>query len=95
MHLNMFRVFWVSVNRTGGCLRSSVVDFSGVGRGYRAQDACYWPFHTILVGCSMQRRHVCGVRPRGKGFRTVRAFSGSRAMVGRVVRANGRVGWGA
>jgi hypothetical protein len=38
---------------------------------------------------------VCGVRTRGKGIQTVRAFSSDHTMVGRVVRAMPRVGWGA
>jgi hypothetical protein len=55
-HLSGFRVVWMGGNWIGRGLRSSVGDFSGVGRGYQAQDARYWLVHTILVGCSMQRR---------------------------------------
>jgi hypothetical protein len=33
----------------------SVGDFSGVGRGYQAQDAHYWLVRTIIVGRNTQR----------------------------------------
>jgi hypothetical protein len=55
-HLSGFRVVWMSGNWIRRGLRSSVGDFSGVGRGYQAQDACYWLVRTILMGHSMRHR---------------------------------------
>jgi hypothetical protein len=51
-HLSRFRVVWKNGNWTRQGLRSSVGDFSGVGRGYQAQDAHYWLVRTILMGRS-------------------------------------------
>jgi hypothetical protein len=69
-HLSGFQVVWMSGNWIGRGLHSSVGDFPGVGRGYQAQDACYWLVSTILLGhsmwCLLHSRIVRGVQTWGK-----------------------------
>jgi hypothetical protein len=93
-------VVWMSGNWIGRGLRSSIGDFSGVGRGYQAQDARYWLECAILMGrsmrCLLHSRIVCEVRTRGK--RNLGAESVRYHMVGtvdgRVTRTIWSIGWG-
>jgi hypothetical protein len=87
-HLSGFQVVRMGGNWIGWGLRLSIGDFSGVGRGYQAQDACYW----------LVRSTRCHPRMGGtnlwKGVSDDESIQQGCAMVKWVVCVMQRVGWG-